>query len=353
MNFTEKCNRIGADLLEKVLEVELAELNDRETEMTGYFAYGLILKQAEIDKPDNQEIQEAIISMLKNVFAFSEEYAQKKYHEMENIWSNQKDKNDYALIYQGMKEYKYYAEGNMKEVYDMLTNLIDFLATEREEEKWDDEDWQEEEENQETGKNSACEKKDEEEVTVKTQTDILTGYKIIPEILPSPDVIWKNMMESSKKFVEKLYKIEWFSNCGNKKAVSKCEIKYATKVETAEKYCRSARWENVTLYCIHNISSNVSDKWIGVKWNDVVQEIKDRFMPELADVVYRKWEEKYELSKTFRIEFKCILEQFILANCYKEFYHEPLFEEVLGIYEQGYFPCGWQGKFPEGKIIVF
>ena len=87
--------------------------------------------------------------------------------------------------------------------------------------------------------------------------------------------------------------------------------------------------------------------------NDVVDEIKKRFIPELAEFVNKKWEEKYGLSKPFRIEFKSILTQCLLSNCYKEFYHEPLFDAILSIYEQGYFPCGWQGRFPEGKILVF
>jgi len=31
----------------------------------------------------------------------------------------------------------------------------------------------------------------------------------------------------------------------------------------------------------------------------------------------------------------------------------PQFEKVLDIYKHGAYPCGWIGKYPEGKIVVF
>ena len=358
MNFIEKCVKIGKDLLEKVLEADSAELSSRETEMACCFAYGMVLKQAEIDEKDNREVQEAVVAMLKKAFSLHEENARQKCSEMEDIWLNQKDKNEYAMIYQGMQQYKFYADGDFSEVYDMLTNLVDWLHDEREEEDWDDEEKEEEEEKEENKESSGegkCGEKDGKEPTAKSQADILTGYRIVPETLSSADAVWENMMESSKELVEKLMEVQWFANCGNKNAVSKCEIKYVTKVETAEKYCSSARWENITLDCVHNISSNVPKErdGIGIEWNDVVDEINKRVMSELAEFVNKKWEEKYELSKPFRIEFQSILSSCLLANCYKEFYHEPLFDEILSIYEQGYFPCGWQGRFPEGKLLFF
>lgn len=351
MNFTEKCVKIGKDLLEKILETEYSELSDRETEMVCCFAYGMILKQAEIDEKNNQEIQESAVAMLKKVFAFNDENAQQKCGEMEDIRQNRKDKNEYTMIYQGMQQYKFYVEEDFSEVYDMLTNLVDWLHDEREEENWDDEEG----ENKESIGEDKCGEKDVEVPTVKSQPDILTGYRIEPKELLSADTVWENMMESSKELVERLMKVQWFANCGNKNAVSKCEIKYVTKVEAAEKYCSSARWENITLNCLHNISSQVPKKryGVGVEWNDVVSEIKEKFIPKLEEFVNKKWEEKYELSKVFCIEFKWILLGFLMSNCYKEFWHEPLFDEVLSIYEQGYFPCGWQGRFPEGKLLLF
>lgn len=57
MSYAEKCVNIEKDLLEKVLEANPAELSNRETEMIVYFAYGMVLKRAEIDKKDNREVQ--------------------------------------------------------------------------------------------------------------------------------------------------------------------------------------------------------------------------------------------------------------------------------------------------------
>lgn len=32
---------------------------------------------------------------------------------------------------------------------------------------------------------------------------------------------------------------------------------------------------------------------------------------------------------------------------------DPFYEELLKIYEQGYFPCGRKGTYPEGKIVIW
>jgi hypothetical protein len=29
------------------------------------------------------------------------------------------------------------------------------------------------------------------------------------------------------------------------------------------------------------------------------------------------------------------------------------FLELLTVYESGHFPCGWQGEWPQGKLLVY
>jgi len=44
---------------------------------------------------------------------------------------------------------------------------------------------------------------------------------------------------------------------------------------------------------------------------------------------------------------------FLSLYAFREYKEEPSHNELLDIYEQDYFPCGWKGTFSNGKIIVF
>lgn len=45
-----------------------------------------------------------------------------------------------------------------------------------------------------------------------------------------------------------------------------------------------------------------------------------------------------------------------LLNCYLNIKHKamnPLWNMLYKAYKKGVFPCGWKGKFPKGKLVVF
>jgi len=65
------------------------------------------------------------------------------------------------------------------------------------------------------------------------------------------------------------------------------------------------------------------------------------------------------LSKRLRGDYRELIDDVLgdLHNCaYQRAvfgYKDSLFEAVFSIYKLGGWPCGWQGEFPEGKLIVF
>ncbi|WP_105176511.1 hypothetical protein [Clostridium cagae] len=44
---------------------------------------------------------------------------------------------------------------------------------------------------------------------------------------------------------------------------------------------------------------------------------------------------------------------FIILSAFREYKQDTFHEELLKIYEQGCFPCGWKGAYPEGKIVIW
>ncbi|MDO5105251.1 hypothetical protein [Capnocytophaga sp.] len=48
--------------------------------------------------------------------------------------------------------------------------------------------------------------------------------------------------------------------------------------------------------------------------------------------------------------------EYDLLNCYLNIKHKqnnPLWNQVFKAYRKGAFPCGWQGAYPKGKLVVF
>ena len=43
----------------------------------------------------------------------------------------------------------------------------------------------------------------------------------------------------------------------------------------------------------------------------------------------------------------------ILLNCYANNYIPEIWKDILYVYQHNGLPCGWNGDYPEGKMIVF
>ena len=161
--------------------------------------------------------------------------------------------------------------------------------------------------------------------------------------------------KSVEDMVERLKNISWFENCGMMNTISQFEISYARNVSSVEKHCSSTRWANLLLDKWQDVSSyiTVSRVQTKYKWNDVVTVIKNDILPNISAYVIEVWNSKYGESEYIKRKINSNLLFFIALYVFKEYKEEPFHNELLNIYEQGYFPCGWKGTYPNGKIIIF
>ena len=55
----------------------------------------------------------------------------------------------------------------------------------------------------------------------------------------------------------------------------------------------------------------------------------------------------------------CVLQELMLRdisllfNCYANKMFPPLWQDILTVYLNGGFPCGWSSHYPDGKLVVF
>ncbi|WP_353166033.1 hypothetical protein [Acinetobacter sp.] len=65
------------------------------------------------------------------------------------------------------------------------------------------------------------------------------------------------------------------------------------------------------------------------------------------------------LEKWTTFDGQAIAEELIMhdiayiLNCYANRYFPPIWQEILQVYYAGGLPCGWNGFYPDGKMVVF
>ncbi|MDG5471417.1 cytoplasmic protein [Jeotgalibacillus sp. ET6] len=105
-----------------------------------------------------------------------------------------------------------------------------------------------------------------------------------------------------------------------------------------------AVWEYVKLQEAERIVEKVYDLDLVTQQDDLVDFFNDRvnYSDDFLPFDYIDINEEVEGDLTM-----CALNR--LVNGKTENFHEKLFQ----VYKQGAWPCGWKGKYPAGKIIVY
>ncbi|MFF2484304.1 hypothetical protein [Paenibacillus sp. NPDC058071] len=162
-------------------------------------------------------------------------------------------------------------------------------------------------------------------------------------------------MAIENDFVERISKINWFSNCGNALEYSiQFEVVNESNWKRATKHSQSRNWEAITLEVGNQLTEFLSVKFPDKfrKWNQLVREgkevIEQYVVPKINEYINQK-----ELSPAILDHVKWDVISAIMEYNYKDEKDPIFFLELLKVYESGNFPCGWKGSWPNGKLIVY
>jgi hypothetical protein len=119
-------------------------------------------------------------------------------------------------------------------------------------------------------------------------------------------------------------------------------------------YCSSDEWQDViieatNLYRIKllNISK---ERYNG--WNIIVKDV----LPRVEELVTRKTKKVIEENNLPKIFIDTVIWDILhlaIGLEYADMQEFSFFVNNGYWYLNGHFPCGWQGDFPEGKLIVY
>ena len=156
-----------------------------------------------------------------------------------------------------------------------------------------------------------------------------------------------NISETAK---ERLAKISWLSQLG--KSVDDGFYR-VDDIGVFSKSLESDEWENVTLEARNEITGFLASKHSIVyqKWNLLAGEARDYvegvilpLVPEVDGVSVN----------VLHANIKWDLVSYLMEDAYKDKLRFKLFfDGLITVYELGHMPCGWNGEWPKGNLVIY
>ena len=154
---------------------------------------------------------------------------------------------------------------------------------------------------------------------------------------------------------ERVARIPWFGRCG---AVDELLIKLPSRLIPswfeAEQCFLDPVWEQATAEAqgllTEFLSSGFASAYQG-RWNTQATEARD-LVHRIVLPNAREWQTQHGISSAFVdcVEWDTL--HAVMELSYAEFGPPEFFRQLLRVYEQGHFPCGWEGEWPDGVLLV-
>jgi len=146
--------------------------------------------------------------------------------------------------------------------------------------------------------------------------------------------------------------IDWFANAG-------CSIPEEIGDSAAAKSWIDAcnrcgtNWEDVVTEARSDLTMHLNRECKAEfeKWNSVIASIKQ----ELSEPWQRMRDKVSELGLP-SVVADCVEWDTMHALAEERFreWHPPaFFSRLLKVYEAGHFPCGWNGEWPNGQLVIY
>jgi hypothetical protein len=151
--------------------------------------------------------------------------------------------------------------------------------------------------------------------------------------------------------LQQLEKANWFDKVGVKDAATAIVL---SSWRDAIEQCSSIEWENLCQEAVNQYSARLIERSQEKynQWNEIVDFLK----PVTQALVRRKIEavvRENDLPKVFEDTVQWDILHVCMEAEYADVYPPGYYASQAYWYVKGHFPCGWEGDFPNGKIIIF
>ncbi|WP_017348345.1 hypothetical protein [Pantoea sp. A4] len=158
-------------------------------------------------------------------------------------------------------------------------------------------------------------------------------------------------MNIEKKSLDRIRNINWFSSVGEPVHILD-GLLISDPIMAAHELSQPS-WEDTTLEASNSISSYISMKYPSIfqGWNNVAKEAKHFFDSEVSLNIPKLDGFDGELV------IQCIgwdVVHYFIEDFYKDKISGGLFfNRLISIYETGHLPCGFDGEWPLGRVMIY
>jgi hypothetical protein len=161
---------------------------------------------------------------------------------------------------------------------------------------------------------------------------------------------WKDLVVSAAPFIAFLQRDTFFDkrfsgNQAGRKVITDADV--GMKYATDDSFDVFDDWETVT------DSGDVFPP--NFQWSSWVSHnlLKNRFF-DLESKNFNGADAKWiTQGGACLLQELMIRDMKILLNCYSNDYFPEIWRDILDVYLNDGFPCGWDGQYPHGKLVVF
>jgi hypothetical protein len=151
--------------------------------------------------------------------------------------------------------------------------------------------------------------------------------------------------------LRQLEQANWFSCVGNLDTEA---AKVLSSWDDAIEHCSTLDWENLCLEAANQYCERLREKSPSrfSQWNKVVDEVKP-FAIEMVQRKCRTVVENHGLPKPFRDCVDWDILHLLLEAEFADVFPPGFYASQAFWYLRGHFPCGWDGEFPAGRLVIY
>lgn len=163
-------------------------------------------------------------------------------------------------------------------------------------------------------------------------------------------------MEIKETMVNELVKCEWLQYCGEQQRTQyDFDVLFYQNATKAMDTITTIKWENICLNESGNITSYLAihnKEEYNKNWNQLVRRVKIEVFPQIVEKIQEGIRLKC-LPDSIINDIKFNLVNILVSDAFSNHYRSEFYHQMYQIYISGHLPCGWDGEYPSGRIIVF
>jgi len=153
--------------------------------------------------------------------------------------------------------------------------------------------------------------------------------------------------------LDRILNIDWFTNVGQPIPRDLGDVVPVSSWDQACEKCSDPLWEDVSAEARNDLTTHLNAvcKAEFQGWNRVIDQIKCNLEQPWRRVRQMLDEQGLPMVIADCVEWDTM--HAVATEYYSHCNPPPFFLELLVVYEQGHFPCGWDGAFPNGRLVVY